>query len=280
MNREELKINTYLLIFTLTLFLSSLLLALKLSEVFIQKNLKVFENPEAVENSLYYFVLILIFTGFILLIIRKRRMKFLKGFFLLLIFYSLFVTLSPVISSFPSFILSLSITVLVYSHPEWWVIDLTGVLLSAIAIALFGISMGVLPAIILLVVLAVYDFISVYRTEHMLSMAKGVLDLKIPILFVIPVSKGYSFIRGGREGAVFLGLGDVVIPSILVISSNFYLEAPRVLLMNLISLCTLIGTLIGFFTLFFLTSRGKAHPGLPFLNGGAILGFLLGLLLT
>ncbi len=45
--------------------------------------------------------------------------------------------------------------------------------MGAGAAALFGISFGLLPAILLLSVLAVYDAISVYGTEHMLDLAEG-----------------------------------------------------------------------------------------------------------
>jgi presenilin-like A22 family membrane protease len=253
---------------------------LSLSEEFIEENIRIFENPEAVENSLYYFLLILLFTALILFIIKTKKLRALQYFILFLIFYSFLVTLTSLIPFLPSFIISSFLVILLRFYPEWWVIDLSGVLLSGIAIALLGISLGILPTVILLLILSIYDFISVYKTGHMVSMAKSILELRLPILFVIPTSKNYSFLRGERKGAVFLGLGDVVIPSILAISSNYYFNAPKILSLNIVALFTIIGILIGFFALFFLTSREKAHPGLPFLNGGALVGFLFGLLLT
>ena len=51
---------------------------------------------------------------------------------------------------------------------------------------IFGVSLGTVPVILLLVILAVYDAISVYKTKHMITLAEGVIDLKTPILFVIP----------------------------------------------------------------------------------------------
>ncbi|MDK2782271.1 MAG: hypothetical protein PWR13_1299 [Archaeoglobi archaeon] len=277
--KEELRINVYLFIFTSALLLSSLLLAFPLSERFMEENVRVFEDPQAVENSFYYFLLILLFTLLILIILKFGKKRVLKFFMLFLIFYSLLVTLGAVLPPAFSILLSISVTLLVHFYPEWWVIDLTGVLLSGVAIALFGVSLGVLPTVALLLILSIYDFISVYRTGHMVSMAKGVLELRLPVLFIIPLSRDYSFLKGEREGAVFLGLGDVVIPSMLVVSSNFYLETPYTGLLNPVALSTLLGIISGLFALFFLTSRERAHPGLPFLNGGAIAGFLLGCLL-
>lgn len=280
MRRGELKINAYLFLFTTGLLLSSILLAFPLSKKFMEHNVMVFENPQAVENSLYYFLLIILFTAFILLILRLGKKRALKIFMLFLIFYSLFATLSAITPFMLSLLISIILTLLLHFYPEWWVIDLSGVILSGVAIALFGISLGILPTVALLIILSIYDFISVYRTGHMVSMAKGVVELRLPVLFVIPLSRGYSFIRGEREGAAFLGLGDVVIPSMLVISSNVYFDAPFMGGLKFVALTTLMGIISGFFALFFLTSRDRAHPGLPFLNGGAIAGFLIGSLLS
>ena len=58
-----------------------------------------------------------------------------------------------------------------YRHPEWYVLDLAGVLIGAGAVALLGITLGVRAVLVLLVLLTVYDVISVYGTKHMLSLA-------------------------------------------------------------------------------------------------------------
>ena len=42
------------------------------------------------------------------------------------------------------------------------------------------------PVFVLLGALMVYDYIAVYRTKHMLSLADVVIDMKLPILLVMP----------------------------------------------------------------------------------------------
>jgi len=157
--------------------------------------------------------------------------------------------------------------------------------------------MTVIPALILLVILAAYDAISVYKTRHMVSLAEGVLKMKAPLLFVVPKSRGYSFRRdqsiisgqnqtspvdeqpgsrasSGKRGAYFLGLGDAIIPTILVISANTTLP-PGSLGVNIPALGAMLGTYLGFLLLMS-TSRDRPQAGLPFLNSGVILGFLAG----
>jgi presenilin-like A22 family membrane protease len=173
------------------------------------------------------------------------------------------------------------------------VIDSVGILVGAGAVAIFGISLGVIPVLILLILLAIYDFISVYETKHMIRLAEGVMDLKVPVLFVLPRNRQYSHAKWIKDSsalkgeeklqkreAYFMGLGDAVIPSTLVISANFFLTAPSIGFINIPALGAIVGILIGYFGLMILVTKGKPQAGLPFLNTGAIIGFLVASTLT
>lgn len=112
--------------------------------------------------------------------------------------------------------------------------------------------------------------------------------MRAPLLFVIPRRRSYSFRREGLgsgedRGAYFLGLGDAIIPTVLVISANWSLDMPAFEVLgvgaNLAALGAILGTALGFLLLS-ITSRDKPQAGLPFLNGGAILGFLLAVLVA
>ncbi|MGZ4907214.1 MAG: presenilin family intramembrane aspartyl protease PSH, partial [Halobacteriota archaeon] len=177
---------------------------------------------------------------------------------------------------------------LLFYYPEWYVIDLVGILIGAGAAAIFGISLAILPTLILLIALAVYDFVSVYETKHMISLAEGVVDLKLPVLFVLPRNRGYSHIQWTRQAstsqpeeklekreAFFMGLGDAVIPTVLVISANSFLSGPALGFINIPAFGALVGTLAGYVALMVLVLKGKPQAGLPFLNTGAIIGFLV-----
>jgi len=78
-----------------------------------------------------------------------------------------------------------------------------------------------------------------------------------------------------KRGAYFLGLGDAIIPTILVISANTSLAASGFFGVNIPALGAMLGTYLGFMLLMS-TSRDRPQAGLPFLNFGAIMGFLAG----
>jgi presenilin-like A22 family membrane protease len=200
------------------------------------------------------------------------------------VFFALF-TLIPLLSGFEaiaSVVLSAGITVLLYKYPEWYIVDIVGVCIAAGVSALIGISLSVVPVIVLLLLLAIYDAISVYKTKHMVTMAEGIMDLKLPILFVIPKHLNYSFLQedfkqGEKHEAFFMGLGDAVMPTLLVVSANAFMKSNGI---PYPVLGAILGTLAGHAVLSIIVMKGKPQAGLPFLNSGVILGFITGVLIS
>jgi len=110
------------------------------------------------------------------------------------VFYALFSVFLPAdINLVLTVILSIVLTVVLYKFPEWYVIDITGVILGAGSASIFGISLNIVPVILLLIVLLVTIYIAVYQTKHMVALAEGVMDLRLPILLVIRSTGDYSF---------------------------------------------------------------------------------------
>ncbi len=267
------------------------------------------ENPGDPTNSIFYIGVLLVATVGMLLLLKYDLTRVLRAFIVLtsgLIAAYVFSVFIPPIVGEPGTlhlgallggaIVVIGLTV----YPEWWVIDGAALLMGMGAAALFGISLDVLPVLILLSVLAVYDAISVYGTEHMLTLASGVMELRVPVLVILPTSRSFSFREFAEDmptesentaesdeeasdssdpsdrDAFFIGLGDAVIPTILVVSAATFLEVPTVLGMALPSVGAMIGTLLGLVALLSFVMKGRPHAGLPLLNGGAVGGYLIG----
>ena len=274
------------------------LIAVALSKPLEANDFKAFENPEDTSNVFIWVAIVLIFTAFIFLIIRLNKKWIIQAFILITVgwtlmyvFYALFsVFLPPDVNLVLTVILSVAMTAVLYKFPEWYVIDITGVILGAGTASIFGISLDIIPTILLLIVLLVYDYIAVYRTKHMVALAEGVMDLRLPILLVIPKHWNYSFMaekfdKEERE-AFFMGLGDAVMPTLLVVSANFfitgttYYSIPLIGAVNIPAIGAILGTFLGFSILMIFVMKGKPQAGLPFLNGGVILGYVAGSLIA
>ena len=269
------------------------LLALAVTPAISAGESRVFQDPASASNPVVYMLLILAFTALLLLAMKLKKGWIVSGFIQLSIAASIYYLLAAFMSPPLALLPTAGVLLLLHYYPEWYVIDAFGIVVCAGISSLFGISMTVLPTILLLLILAVYDAISVYKTRHMVSLAEGVIKMKAPLLFVVPKSRSYSFRKdqfsssgaeesrasgsqsGGKRGAYFLGLGDAIIPTILVISANTSLPAGGFFGVNLPAIGAMLGTYLGFLLLM-TTSRDKPQAGLPFLNTGVILGFLAG----
>ena len=264
-------------------------LALLLVTPFQALGVTVFENPNDPADLLFFFVTFIVFTAIILLL-AKYSERVVQGIVLgstgYLVFFMLYPLLGFVLPDPAALVISLVVSavllILLIKHPEWYVIDVCGVLIGLGAITLLGISLNILLVIILLAGLAVYDAISVYRTKHMITLTDVVVDLKLPVVLVIPKIRDYSLVRdkkrlkekleeGEEREAFLMGLGDMVMPGILVTSAFSNIATNGLL----IALSVMVGTLCGFVALMFFVLRGKPQAGLPLLCSGAILGYLV-----
>tara|TARA_B100000459_G_scaffold68441_1_gene37752 strand:- start:1631 stop:3841 length:2211 start_codon:yes stop_codon:yes gene_type:complete len=196
-------------------------------------------------------------------------------------------------------ILTTILMILLYVHSEWYVVNTVGVLVGSGVIVMLGVTFVPTLIIVFMIAAAVYDAWAVYRSKHMLDLADTMIGLRLPILLVAPQEKGYSFIdetvsmkqknevqpapprpmntsqpkkKKGKD-AMFMGLGDVIFPGMLVLSAAQYIEGSEGFQ---IAMTTLLGGLIGYFVLMTYVARGRAQAGLPLLNGGAILGYVIG----
>ena len=270
-------------------------------------------------NSVVYLGAILVVTALMLAAFRYDLDRVVRWVIVftsgLLAWYVFEALLAPL----PALALAATVALALLVYPEWYVIDTAGVVMGAAAGGLFGINFGLLPSIVLLAVLAIYDAISVYGTEHMLDLAEGVMDLHIPVVLVIPLSLSYSVFdetesdddeegdetteepgasqttesdspadrpAADERDVFYVGLGDAVIPTVLIASSAQFatwapsLGVPGVPALNLPALLAMVGTMLGLLALLTAVMRGRAHAGLPLLNGGAIAGYLVGALVT
>ena len=284
-------------------------LALFITDTFQEAGMQAFENPNDPINIVFIVVVLLVVTLAIIILSKFFKKKIIQfiilgaiGYTAGYVFYPLYETLTSSyvlfripISDTANLVLPLSailaaisaiiLVYVLYKYPEWYIINISGIIVGTGAIAIFGISLGVLVVIVLLLILAVYDAISVYKTKHMIDLADTVMDLKLPVLLVIPKKLHYSLIKetkslkekideGEERDAFFMGLGDIVMPGILVIAIYHSLANGLPL-----ALSALIGTLIGFSMLMIFVIKGKPQAGLPFLCGGAIAGYVIGSLI-
>ncbi|MCK4884751.1 hypothetical protein KAS24_01650, partial [Candidatus Bathyarchaeota archaeon] len=266
------------------------LLSMLITKPFEETGLGVFDNPNDPTNLLVFFVIMLVVTATILLIAKFWKKQFIQVIILGSIAYTSSYVFYPLLSFVVPEILSLFLSIIaaaililaLIKYPEWYIINLCGIIVGVGAIGIFGISLSIFLVIVLLIGLSIYDAISVYKTKHMIDLADAVMDLKLPVMLVVPKTRKYSLLKetkglkeklesGEEREAFFMGLGDIVMPGILVVSSFYNIDSNGLL----IALSVMVGTLLGFAVLMSVVIKGKPQAGLPYLCSGAILGYVI-----
>ena len=233
----------------------------------------------------YVFLFVMVYVVFfVALVVADYAYAYLQYFFLYII-YTPFQQLPNMLTA-DFYLIWLIPPALIgyelFTKPNWIVVNITGLIMAIGIASIWSLFLGVWFALALLIILAVYDYISVFKTKHMITLAKVALDESIPMLFVVPESYDFdmsslSIENRGENKAVLLGFGDVAIPTVLVVSSTVYGTGKA--LAPAFFFLPFVGGIIGMIYLMFFMKRRPA-PGLPAINGGVIGGFVLALILS
>lgn len=139
-----------------------------------------------------------------------------------------------------------------------WLKNIVAVIATAGAGAVFGFSFSFYHALIFLILLSIYDYIAVFKTKHMIEIAR------------VLSKKGTSFLISSKQKTMHgeisfeLGTGDMLIPIILEVSG--YRINP------IYSAIAFSASLFSLFVLFILLTKKKTVlPALPII---AICNFL------
>ncbi len=286
------------------------------------------EGTTEAGNILLELVMIFIFTAVVIWLARKGLDYVIKGVVFFALGYSLMIALQPLLwivyslvgiqsdlgYIFAVLLFPIGMMYLLHKFPEWYVVNSVGLLVGSGVIVMLGITFVPVLIILFMVLAAIYDHWAVNGSKHMLELADTMIDLKLPVLLVAPKSTDYTFLEQKGDvmekshdepavpiegtmppkkvksrDALFMGLGDVIFPGMLVISSITFLpevgpvvfefwggdSIPVHLGPMVVGMGTLVGGLVGYAALMTQVARGKAQAGLPLLNGGSILGYLI-----
>ena len=243
-------------------------------------------------NSLFFIGYILIMAIIIYFGIRiyKGVMLF-KGLEIFVVMFAssiVFFVILTVLGINPNVSMSVSLLIgFLLAVGKLWVSPLrnvNAVLSSAGVGALFGFSLGFVPAIVFAVLLSVYDYIAVFKTKHMIKFAERFTkqDLSFTIaagpkpsreemerLEKLPFEKRIKKIKRTE-----LGTGDLVVPVMISVSAY-----PVLGLMG--SVCIIICTTLALYLLMkYMTKKKQVLPALPPLMAGALIGIIISWILN
>jgi len=216
-------------------------------------------------SDLLVFAAILLAVIFFMSFFKTRKL-FYRLFLILIIFLGSQAVFSAFLSTLYSYLAAAGLLGSIFVFKRIFLQNLAVSLAIAGIGGVIGWSFTPITAIILLAVFSVYDIIAVYKTKHMVKMAKGMIEAGAIFGLIIVTKKPKDF--------MILGSGDILLPLILSAAVAVYSVTGAVV----ISLFAAVGL---FFThlLFSNQKRRKPMAALPPIATLSIIGYLVSILL-
>ena len=289
---DKLTIATFLGIFLVTQALGLYIGTQYIQAIAIGVAEPVVENPENIGNSFMLFFYILVGTGMMILMIKYIKF-FIRIIEAVAVLTASYITIGFLLPNYFSIFYIIFLDVPIFLVPAMlatiltiWKIFRPSILNQNIAVistvsgvgALLGASLGILPVLVFMIILSIYDFVSVFITKHMVYMAKALTERPTAFTAAVPHTlKGYKVSKSGmgKKIHVFqLGAGDILIPllfSVSVLKTFSLTNSIFVIFGSAIALGLLIS--------YVMKRPGKALPALPFVSLGGMAGLLLSFLI-
>ncbi len=238
---------------------------------------------EAAQIDIFQFLV----SFFVATLLMLAFLELFKGKLLFEIFFSgaiIFGAQGPLGILFhktEAFFAAIGIVILRFIYPRIWTQNIAIIFgISGISASL-GMSVKPSMAIIILVLLSIYDIIAVYKTRHMTKLFKGMAKKGVILALVIPNKLSlwlnkFEIIRpDNKDEFIFLGTGDLALPLFFAVST--FSSGP------IFFISIVLGATIGFLAdhLFFVTQKEKKPiPALPLVAFFSILGYFMALCLS
>jgi len=227
------------------------------------------ERPEIKKETSYIPIIfmILIATIVALILIKFQLFNLWKFWFFASIVLTLTIAFSAYLNHVYSIIIAIILGILKLYKKNVIINNLVEVFiyggLAAIFVPLFNLT----SIFILLILISIYDFYSVYKSKHMIKLAKFQTKAKVFTGLSIPYKVNISNKKTEYSTAI-LGGGDI----------GFTLFFSGVVLKDFNFLSALIVSFVTMLSLSFLLfygKKGKFYPAMPVLTIGCFLGFLI-----
>jgi len=227
-----------------------------------------------------YFLFTLLFVFFVIFILKSKKIK-------RIIFKTLFIIttgLGGVLTLgvwHMGFITLIVIGFLLFAWLQTGSILIHNLLLI-LGIVGLGSSLGLRiepwTGVIILIIFSIYDYIAVYKTKHMIKMAKEMVEQGAVLAIIIPqkTSDFKANLKEVKPGGKFLilGGGDIAFPLLFAVS----LIPLGIINSIIVAVFALIGLFVSF--LIFINQKvRKPIPALPPIALFSIIGFLITLLI-
>ncbi len=251
------------------------------------------ERPQVENKStsfIYIMISILLGTLLFLLLIKFNKLVIWKVWFFIAVSIMLSIAFSAFINPYIAVFIALILGLLKMFRPNLIIQNISELFIYGGLASIFVPILNIPAAFMLLVAISIYDFIAVYKTKHMVKMAKFQSSSNVFAGLLIPYEKEkISIYQGkaqiGNQGKgskiAVLGGGDIgftlifagVVMQSLMLKNPLHIGFMKTLI---IPVCVSIALL----ALLLKGEKNKFYPAMPVLSLGCLAGYFVILLIN
>ncbi len=251
--------------------------------IFIQHQETIFGPQPEIKQKSYsaipIVIAVLIGTAFLFILIRFKLGKLWKFWFFLAVFFTLSVSFDVYIVRTYALVLALILTAIKVFKPNIIVHNFTEIFVyTGITIVLLP-YLNIVSAFSLLILISLYDMYAVWKSKHMIKLAKFQQKSKVFAGLLLQYSDKKIKIKGPKVKAknAILGGGDIAFPLIFsaaVMEKLILLGVTKQIAFVKTSIITLF-VAIALTLLLIKSEKDKFYPAMPFISIGCIIGYII-----
>lgn len=245
------------------------------------------EEVEPASSVTSILIALAIAVGLMLLLMKLRAEVFLRGWFFLVVVMGIALAVNALLHGLPyaslvALIIAAPLAYLKIFKRNMYAHNGTELLIYPGIASVFIPLLSIPAAIILLILISLYDIYAVWHAGFMQKMAKYQIEkLRLFSGFFIPymgskeraaLAKAKAAGTKGKKVPVhiaILGGGDIVFP---IITAGLVLQAWGLIPALLVTL----GATLALTFLFYISEKGKFYPAMPFITVGIFIGLAAG----
>lgn len=249
-----------------------------------------FQGPE---TFLWVISSVFVTTGLVLLIVKFQKINLMKLLFFAATFLTVSIALGIFINSTLAFAIAIIFAIIKVFKPNKYMHNIIEMLTYAGLVLILAPLFDISWIIALLIVISGYDIFAVWRSKHMVKMAKFQIKGGIFTGLFIPlegvkkkvsgkIKTGVEIKKKVKVREAIMGGGDVAFPMLfagVVMESLIKLGTMTKEMAFLKVLIIPITVTIVLIYLFIKGQKGKYYPGMPFITFGCLVGYLLVLII-
>lgn len=249
--KTDLKTAALLLVVFAVTVLGTLLFAIYMLSTLSALKITFSSSPTSSLIYLAYLIAVLfIGTALMLFAIKRRMFKAMKIISALMTGLILFIFFSFFLSAILVIIATVSVEIYYYKYAGTIGRDVVNILIFISVGAAVALDLGFVPSVILTAVIAVYDYVAVFKTKHMITLATGLKDV---VYF-----SGITLMAMKRKASIMIGGGDLIFPAVLVTATFLFSAVAGVYVF--------IGAVTGLAVLILVGQKKKAYPAMSFIG--------------